>query len=144
VITSWESKFGWERWGDFLGHEDPAGLARYITTGGLVVDSPGFALDRVTALFTDVGIPYEVLSAAQLRQRCATSRYVAIGTSGNQFKNAPVIGQLMTALITECEAGRDHDADPVIWRAPHTALDVDLSHYSRLRAPHASSGSVMG
>lgn len=33
--------------------------------------------------------------------------YVAIGTSGNQFKNAPVIGQLMTALITECEAGRD-------------------------------------
>jgi sarcosine oxidase subunit beta len=70
--------------------------------------------------------------------------YVAIGTSGNQFKNAPVIGQLMTALITECEAGRDHDADPVIWRAPHTALDVDLSHYSRLRAPHASSGSVMG
>ena len=60
--------------------------------------------------------------------------YVAIGTSGNQFKNAPVIGQLMTALITECEAGRDHDADPVIWRAPHTQLDVDLSHYSRLRA----------
>ena len=70
--------------------------------------------------------------------------YVAIGTSGNQFKNAPVIGQLMTALITECEAGRDHDADPVIWRAPNTALDVDLSHYSWLRAPHASSGSVMG
>src|SRR5690348_11883667 len=55
VITSWESKFGWESWGDFLGHDDPAGLARYITTGGLVLDSPGFALDRVTALFTDVG-----------------------------------------------------------------------------------------
>ena len=56
--------------------------------------------------------------------------YVAIGTSGNQFKNAPVIGQLMTTLITQCEAGRDHDADPVVWRAPHTQLDVDLSHYS--------------
>jgi sarcosine oxidase subunit beta len=70
--------------------------------------------------------------------------YVAIGTSGNQFKNAPVIGQIMAALITECESGRDHDADPVTWRAPHTALDVDLSHYSRLRAPHSTSGSVMG
>jgi sarcosine oxidase, subunit beta len=372
VITSWESKFGWERWGGFIGHDDPAGLARYIPTGGLVIDSPDFALDRVTALFTEVGIPYEVLAAAQLRQRfpvldtgryyppralsderfwadasgevralwtpdggyvddpqlatqnlmnaareqgarlvlgteitaigtsggrvtgvrtgggsairapivvnaagphsgrvndlagvrgefAITTRplrqevhhvpppagqpitglthvgdpdlgtyfrpepgggllvgsqepdcdplqwlddpddyhpypttavyeaqvtrlarrvrdlpvaprpagiagvydvtddwipiydrtslggyYVAIGTSGNQFKNAPVIGQLMTALITECEAGRDHDADPVIWRAPHTQLDVDLSHYSRRRTPHASSGSVMG
>jgi sarcosine oxidase subunit beta len=70
--------------------------------------------------------------------------YVAIGTSGNQFKNAPVIGQLMTALITACEAGRDHDTNPVTWRAPHTQLDVDLSHYSRLRAPHSTSGSVMG
>jgi sarcosine oxidase subunit beta len=70
--------------------------------------------------------------------------YVAIGTSGNQFKNAPVIGQLMTALITACESGRDHDTDPVTWRAPCTQLDVDLSHYSRLRTPHSTSGSVMG
>ena len=69
VITAWESKFGWERWGEFLGHEDPAGLARYIPTGGLVLESPGFALDRVTALFTDIGIPFEVLSPAQLRER---------------------------------------------------------------------------
>jgi sarcosine oxidase subunit beta len=373
VITSWESKFSWERWGAFLGHEDPAGLARYIPTGGVVIDSPDFALGTVTALFTDVGVPHEVLSAAQLHERfpaldtgryyppralsderfwddatgeipaalwtpdggyvndpqLATQNlmhaaraegarlvlgseitaievsqgrvtgvrtaggsairapivvnaagphsgrvndlagvrgefaistrplrqevhhvaapagqpatglphvgdpdlgtyfrpepgggllvgsqepecdplewlddpdgyhpyattavyeaqvtrlarrvpdlavaprplgiagvydvtddwipvydstslggyYVAIGTSGNQFKNAPVIGQLMTALITACEAGRDHDADPVVWRAPHTQLDVDLSHYSRLRTPHASSGSVMG
>ena len=36
--------------------------------------------------------------------------YVAIGTSGNQFKNAPVVGKMMTKLIQECEAGRDHDA----------------------------------
>jgi hypothetical protein len=50
----------------------------------------------------------------------------------------------MTALITQCEAGRDHDADPVIWRAPRTQLDVDLSHYSRLRQPHTTSGSVLG
>ena len=42
----------------------------------------------------------------------------------------------MTALMTGCEAGRGHDADSVIWRGPHTQLDADLSHYSRLRAPH--------
>jgi sarcosine oxidase subunit beta len=372
VIAAWESKFGWERWGEFLGHEDPAGLARYVRLGGLVLESPAFALDRVTGLFTEIGVPFEVLSPAQLRDRFPaldTGRYyppkalsdeqfwadasgeigalwtpdggyvqdpqlaahnlmhaaqaegarlvlgatiaaietsagrvtgvrtasgdvisapivvnaagphsgyvndlagvrgefaistrplrqevhhvappagqpltglthvgdcdlgtyfrpepgggllvggqepecdpmqwltdpddyhpavtaavfdaqvtrlarrvpdlpvpprptgiagvydvtddwipvydrtslrgyyVAIGTSGNQFKNAPVIGQLMTAIITQCEAGRDHDADPVVWRAPHTQLDVDLSHYSRLRTPHASSGSVMG
>ena len=372
VIAAWESKFSWECWGEFLGHADPAGLARYIHTGGLVLESPVFAMDRVTGLFTEVGIPFERLSPAQLRERFPaldTGRYyppralsddrfwddahgeigalwtpdggyvhdpqlathnlmhaaqeegarlvlgtqiaeivtgggrvsgvrtavgqvisaaiivnaagphsghvndlagvrgefaistrplrqevhhiaprpgqqltglthvgdcdlgtyfrpepgggllvggqepdcdpmqwlddpddyrpavtaaifeaqvtrlarrvpdvpvpprptgiagvydvsddwipvydrtslpgyyVAIGTSGNQFKNAPVIGQLMTALITECEAGRDHDSDPVVWRAPHTQLDVDLTHYSRLRQPHASSGTVMG
>ena len=372
VIASWESKFSWESWGDFLGHEDPAGLARYIPTGGLVVDSPEFAMRRVTGLFADIGIPHEILSAADLVQRfpdldtgryyppraladekfwddasgeiralwtpdggyvhdpqlaahnlmhaaqaegarlalgtaitaietsagrvtgvrtaggdvvqagivinaagphsghvndlagvrgefaistrplrqevhhlappagqpitglphvgdcdlgtyfrpepgggllvggqepdcdpmqwlddpddyhpAATSAvfeaqatrlarrvrelpvpprptgiagvydvtddwipiydrtslagyYVAIGTSGNQFKNAPVIGQLMTEIITQCETGRDHDTEPVIWRTPHTQLDVDLSHYSRLRQPHASSGTVIG
>jgi sarcosine oxidase, subunit beta len=372
VIAAWESKFGWERWGDFLGHEDPAGLARYIRTGGLVIESPEFPMDRVTGLFAEVGIPFERLSPAALRERfpaldtgrfyppkavaddrfwddargeigalwtddggyisdpqlathnlitaavaqgarlelgttiAAIERssgrvtgvrtadgrvlsapivvnaagphsgrvndlagvrgefaistrplrqevhhvapppggrldglthvgdcdlgtyfrpepgggllvggqepdcdpmqwlddpddyqqavtapvfeaqvtrlarrvrdlpvprrplgivgvydvtddwipvydrtslagyYVAIGTSGNQFKNAPVIGQLMTELITQVQAGRDHDADPVVWRAPHTQLDVDLSHYSRLRQPHASSGTVMG
>jgi sarcosine oxidase, subunit beta len=372
VIASWESKFSWESWGDFLGHHDPAGLATYIRIGGLVLDSPVFNMDRVTELFSEVGVPFELLSATRLRERfpgldtgryyppralnderfwddpmgeiralwtpdggyihdpqlathnlmhaaqqegaqlalgrqvteirtvggrvagirtsagdeisaaivvnaagpnsgrlnelagvsadfaistrplrqevhhiapppgekisdlthigdcdigiyfrpepgggllvggqepecdppewlddpddynpAATSAlfdaqvtrlarrvpevripprptgiasvydvtedwipiydrtslpgyYVAIGTSGNQFKNAPVIGQLMTRLITECEAGRDHDTDPVVWRAPHTQLDVDLSHYSRLRTPHNSSGTVMG
>jgi sarcosine oxidase subunit beta len=375
VIAAWESQFCWQRWGDFLGHADPAGLARYIVTGGLVLESPVFAMDRVTALFTDVGVPFQRLSAGQLPPgspawtRAATSRrarrrevlgrperdlgalwtpdggyiddpqlathnlmhaarmhgarvllgteitaimsnrtrvagvrtsaadkinaatvvnaagpasghvnrlagvhgefaittrplrqevhhvrgqpgqnlagqelaglthvadsnlgtyfrpepgggllvggqepecdpmqwlddpddynpaatsalfdaqvtrlarrvpavtvpgrpsgiagvydvtqdwipvydrtslegyYVAIGTSGNQFKNAPVIGQIMTALITACEASRDHDRDPVTWRAPHTGLEVDLSHYSGLREPHASSGTVMG
>lgn len=372
VIAAWESKFSWERWGDFLGHASPAGLARYIVTGGLVLESPVFAMDRVTTLFTDVGVPFERLTARELRTRypgldtgryypprtldderfwagpegdlgalwtpdggyiddprlatqnlmhaalsegarlrlrtaitaimrnrtrvagvrtsagdeiaattvvnaagprsgylnalagvtgefaittrplrqevhhvpprpgqeltglthvadgdlgtyfrpepgggvlvggqepacdpmqwlddpddfnpAATSAvfdaqvtrlarrvpevqvpprprgiagvydvtddwipiydktslrgyYVAIGTSGNQFKNAPVIGQIMTALIAACEAGQDHDREPVVWRAPHTGLDVDLSHYSRLRAPHASSGTVMG
>lgn len=59
--------------------------------------------------------------------------YVAVGTSGNQLKNAPVVGQLMAALIDACEGGHDHDTDPVRWTGPRTGLEVDLGHYSRLR-----------
>ncbi|HEX3824880.1 MAG TPA: FAD-dependent oxidoreductase [Mycobacteriales bacterium] len=71
--------------------------------------------------------------------------FVAIGTSGNQFKNAPVVGQLVTALITDWLDGGDHDTSPVSWTAPRTGAVVDLSHYSRLRAPNAdSSNSVLG
>lgn len=71
--------------------------------------------------------------------------YVAIGTSGNQFKNGPIIGTLMSSLIEACENGTNHDHDPVHTRLPLTNHDVDLSHYSRLRQVHdGSSFSVMG
>jgi sarcosine oxidase subunit beta len=71
--------------------------------------------------------------------------FVAIGTSGNQFKNAPVIGSMMAALVADWLAGGDHDHAPVLWAAPVTGASVDLSHYSRLRAPNSeSSNSVLG
>jgi glycine/D-amino acid oxidase-like deaminating enzyme len=71
--------------------------------------------------------------------------YVAIGTSGNQFKNAPIVGQLMRTLIDACENGHDHDASPVQWRAPRTQQDVNLGHYSRRRELNPdSSYSVLG
>lgn len=71
--------------------------------------------------------------------------YVAIGTSGNQFKNAPVVGGYLTAIIEACENGRDHDTDPVTVHLPHTGADLDLSVYSRKRPPTtASSNTVMG
>jgi sarcosine oxidase, subunit beta len=71
--------------------------------------------------------------------------YVAIGTSGNQFKNAPVVGRFMAALIHACENGHDHDSDPVVFQGPFTKNAVNLGHYSRLRQPHAESAySVMG
>ena len=38
--------------------------------------------------------------------------YMAIGTSGNQFKNAPVVGHLMAELIDGVEHGQDHDNEP--------------------------------
>jgi sarcosine oxidase, subunit beta len=71
--------------------------------------------------------------------------YVAIGTSGNQFKNAPVVGQLMERLVSAVEDGHDHDATPVRFVAPHTGHTLSLGAFSRLRrvADDAPS-SVMG
>jgi sarcosine oxidase subunit beta len=71
--------------------------------------------------------------------------FVAIGTSGNQFKNAPVIGSMLAAIVTDWLAGGDHDRSPVSWTAPRTGAVIDLGHYSRLRTPNAdSSNSVLG
>lgn len=71
--------------------------------------------------------------------------FVAIGTSGNQFKNAPAVGPLMATLIGATMAGHDHDRVPVVWSAPYTGAAIDLAHYSRRRAPNAaSSNSVLG
>jgi sarcosine oxidase subunit beta len=71
--------------------------------------------------------------------------YVAMGTSGNQFKNAPVIGQIMAEIIDQVENGADHDVNPVQFHAKHTGTTVDLSAFSRRRPVNAnSSGTVMG
>jgi glycine/D-amino acid oxidase-like deaminating enzyme len=71
--------------------------------------------------------------------------YVAIGTSGNQFKNAPVVGRMMAALIDRVEAGHDHDSDPVEIVGEHTGLEIGLGTFSRKRELNAdSSGTVMG
>jgi glycine/D-amino acid oxidase-like deaminating enzyme len=71
--------------------------------------------------------------------------YVAMGTSGNQFKNAPIAGQLMRAIIEAVEAGHDHDTQPTIFSAPRTGHDIDLGAFSRLRqvSPGAPA-SVLG
>lgn len=39
--------------------------------------------------------------------------YVAMGTSGNQFKNAPLAGRFLATLVDRVEAGHDHDHDPL-------------------------------
>ena len=71
--------------------------------------------------------------------------YVAIGTSGNQFKNAPVAGAAMAELIVRVEDGHDHDSDPVRFRGPHTGLELDLGSFSRNRPINRdSSFSVNG
>jgi glycine/D-amino acid oxidase-like deaminating enzyme len=61
--------------------------------------------------------------------------YVAIGTSGNQFKNAPMVGRVMSAVIKGEQS--------IV--GVHTGLEIGLSGFSRLRERNAdSTGTVMG
>jgi sarcosine oxidase subunit beta len=71
--------------------------------------------------------------------------YMAIGTSGNQFKNGPIAGQLMAGLITYCEQGHDHDGVPYRFPMPYTGLELDAGAFSRRRQTTADSTfSVLG
>jgi glycine/D-amino acid oxidase-like deaminating enzyme len=72
--------------------------------------------------------------------------YVAMGTSGNQFKNAPLAGRFLATLVDRVEAGHDHDHDPLRYTGEHTGVVVDLGAFSRRRplAEGAASRTVMG
>ena len=71
--------------------------------------------------------------------------YLAVGTSGNQFKNSHIAAYCMLKLIQAVEEGHDHDADPVKVEMPYTRLEMDMSAFSRNREINrASSFSVLG
>ncbi|MCF2587060.1 NAD(P)/FAD-dependent oxidoreductase [Brevibacterium sp. UCMA 11752] len=70
--------------------------------------------------------------------------YQAVGTSGNQFKNAPLVGELMAELVDAVEHGHDHDRDPVQVALGYTGGTLNLGTFSRLRSPAGTSGNVMG
>lgn len=59
--------------------------------------------------------------------------YVAIGTSGHGFKQAPFVGVMLAELVEACESGHPHDTDPVQVSAEWTGASVDLGHFSRRR-----------
>ena len=59
--------------------------------------------------------------------------YLAIGTSGNQFKNAPLIGEIMTEIILQDRGGHNHDKKPASLTLEHIDRVVDLDFYSRNR-----------
>lgn len=65
--------------------------------------------------------------------------YVAIGTSGNQFKNAPIIGWIMRSLIEANESGANTDEEPLQMECPRTRNVIDLTHYSRRRTANRDS-----
>jgi len=71
--------------------------------------------------------------------------YMAIGSSGNQYKNAPIAGLMMAQLIDACEKGMDHDKEPLQFKLPYTGRVIDVGFFSRKREiNYNSSFSVNG
>jgi len=72
--------------------------------------------------------------------------FMAIGTSGNQFKCGPIVGDLMAGLIKYCtDEGKDHDTYPYEFHLSTIDAHVSTGSYSRLREPDSStSRSVAG
>ena len=70
---------------------------------------------------------------------------MAIGSSGNQYKNAPVAGHMMAELIDKCEKGLDHDKEPLQYTLHHIGRTIDVGFFSRNREiNYNSSFSVNG
>lgn len=71
--------------------------------------------------------------------------YLAVGTSGNQYKNGPAVGHLMAEIIHACENGHHHDEDPVRVKLPHIDYTLDTGIFSRNRdIIQNSTFSVLG
>jgi len=71
--------------------------------------------------------------------------YMAVGTSGNQYKNAPVAGAMMAYLIERVEAGHDHDQEPIHYPFRYVKRNLNIGFFSRLREINPdSSFSVIG
>ncbi|MBV2155106.1 FAD-binding oxidoreductase [Kitasatospora sp. SUK 42] len=111
---------------------------------------------RAARRFPEIGIPNRPVGVAgvydvaddwtPIYDRTALDGYyVAMGTSGNQFKNAPLVGRFLATLVDLVEAGHDHDHDPVHHRGEHTGNVVDLGAFSRRRpVGPGSARTVMG
>ena len=71
--------------------------------------------------------------------------YMAIGASGNQYKNAPIAGVMMAKLIDACENGLDHDKTPYMLDFKYTNRQFDVGFFSRNREINRNSSfSVIG
>ena len=111
---------------------------------------------RANRRIPDLGVPHERKGIVDLYdvsddwlpiydRTALDGFYVAIGTSGNQYKNAGVAAQVMGDLIEAVEAGHDHDADPVISVGRYTGRELDVGFFSRNREINPdSSMSVHG
>ncbi|MEU4298924.1 oxidoreductase [Kitasatospora aureofaciens] len=111
---------------------------------------------RAARRFPAIGVPNRPLGAAGVYDVAddwtpiydrtgLDGYYVAMGTSGNQFKNAPLVGRFLAALIDAVEAGHDHDGDPVRHHGEHTGNVIDLGAFSRRRPIRSGAArTVMG
>jgi sarcosine oxidase subunit beta len=111
---------------------------------------------RFAQRFPGLGIPTKLKGCVDLYdvtedwipiydRSCIDGFYMAIGTSGNQFKNAPVAGKVMAELIEYCQSGADHDVESMCYLCENLDHGIDLATFSRLREIHqGSTFSVLG
>jgi len=59
--------------------------------------------------------------------------FVAMATSGTQFKNAPIIGDLLRHIVEREMNGHDHRDEP--FRSPVSDREYSTAQFSRLREP---------
>jgi len=69
VLTAWEAAHRWKVFTEHLGMADPDGMAAFVSTGCLALDTPGDNRPQVTAIFRDIGIPYQDLSGEQIQAK---------------------------------------------------------------------------
>lgn len=121
-----------------------------------VTDQARLQAMRGAQRFPDMGVPNSVQGIADLYDASddwipiydksdLPGFYMAVGTSGNQFKNAPVVGKMMHALIDYCEGGADHDTEPLGFALPNMEYTLNMAFCSRRREINReSSFSVVG
>jgi len=69
ILMAWESAQYWYNWNEFVGVEDPDGMAKFVKTGYLVFLTEGYDGVRQRELWDQFGIPYEVLNPEEVRKR---------------------------------------------------------------------------
>ncbi|MBI0378662.1 FAD-dependent oxidoreductase, partial [Streptomyces albiflaviniger] len=139
VAAAWESKHAWEEWADHLGGGDEAGLARFIRTGGLLLDSPRQDRATVYELFDRAGVPYELWDAATMRERLPlldTGRYHPPKTITDEaFFDEPT-GELTGCWTPDC----GFVDDPQL--AAHNLMTAAVRHGATFRFRTEVTGIV--
>ena len=110
---------------------------------------------RLARRLPDFGIPLKTLGIGALYdvsddwipiydKSSLSGFFMACGTSGNQFKNAPLVGKFIRVLMEAEEQGIDHDLTPLSVTGDHTGKEIHLDAFSRLRTSGETAGNVMG
>ncbi|MEQ1873375.1 MAG: FAD-dependent oxidoreductase [Ilumatobacteraceae bacterium] len=130
--------------------DDPDNFDEYPT-----VDQFEISMMRLARRVPEFGVPHRPVGLAALYDVAddwvpiydksdLPGFFMACGTSGNQFKNAPIAGQFMRDIIDAEQAGVDHDEQPVQFQGQRTGRSINLGAFSRRREKAETSGTVMG
>lgn len=130
--------------------DDPDNFNEYPTVGQFEI-----SMMRLARRVPEFGVPSQPVGLAALYDVAddwmpiydksdLPGYFMACGTSGNQFKNAPIAGQFMRDIIDAEATGVDHDEQPVMFHGKRTGRAINVGAFSRRREKAQTSGTVMG